>query len=255
MPLRKWASNHREILDETEGLEDKQFESIDQNSKILGLSWNATTDVFCYPTEIRDTSDGNKTNNFGKLFDPLGLINPIIIKTKMILQTLWREGSEWDEPVTDELRIAWAIFVGDLNCISNISIPRQISLPKLELSGVLLLMKSVEKVEDCFATKFAKRYFWSDSTVSLCWIKGEPSHWKTFVVNRVTQIQDKFSKDECYYVPSELNPADIRSQGTSVNIFNDSSFWWNGPSYLLKHEDDWPKNENVVLTKSWKNAN
>nr|CAI5869569.1 unnamed protein product [Callosobruchus analis] len=54
-----------------------------------------------------------------------------------------------------------------------------------------------------------------------------------------TQIQDRSSKDEWYDDPSELNPADILSRGTSVR----SSLWCNGPLYLLKRKDNWPKNE------------
>lgn len=31
---------------------------------------------------------------------------------------------------------------------------------------------------------------WSDSTIALCWIHGDVSHWKPFVANWVTEITD-----------------------------------------------------------------
>nr|CAI5835862.1 unnamed protein product [Callosobruchus analis] len=107
---------------------DRRIGSFDQ--KILGLLWNASTNGFCYPMEIEIPATATKRiiwSTIRKLFDQFGLINPIIVKAKMILQTLWREDSGWDKPVTGELRIAWANFAGDLNCIGNISIPRQVT--------------------------------------------------------------------------------------------------------------------------------
>ena len=32
-----------------------------------------------------------------KVFDPLGLISPAIIKEKMLLQMLWSRGYDWDD--------------------------------------------------------------------------------------------------------------------------------------------------------------
>jgi len=34
----------------------------------------------------------------------------------------------------------------------------------------------------------SKRYFWTDSTVTLAWLAADSGKWKTFVVNRVSEI-------------------------------------------------------------------
>lgn len=33
-----------------------------------------------------------------------------------------------------------------------------------------------------------KCYAWTDSTIALAWIKGDPSQWKIFIANRISQI-------------------------------------------------------------------
>ncbi|XP_068210791.1 uncharacterized protein [Palaemon carinicauda] len=43
-----------------------------------------------------------------------------------------------------------------------------------------------------------------DSTVALSWIKGDPSRWKTFVANRVTEIQTLTSPSCWYHCPDCL---------------------------------------------------
>jgi hypothetical protein len=41
----------------------------------------------------------------------------------------------------------------------------------------------------------------------LAWIKGDPHRWKTFVSNKVTQIQDIVNPERWYHIESSQNPA------------------------------------------------
>ncbi|GFU78374.1 speckle-type POZ protein-like B [Trichonephila clavipes] len=53
---------------------------------------------------------------------------------------------------------------------------------------------------------------WTDSTIALAWIKTEPHKLKTFVSNRVAEIQT-LSKDYHWkHVSSKNNPADLISR-------------------------------------------
>lgn len=38
-----------------------------------------------------------------KLCDPLGLLSPVTIRAKLLIQELWQQQLEWDEPLTPEL--------------------------------------------------------------------------------------------------------------------------------------------------------
>ena len=56
-----------------------------------------------------------------------------------------------------------------------------------------------------------KEAYWTDSMIVLAW-DASPDRWKTFVANRVAEIQS-LSRGDWNHVPSEENPADILSRG------------------------------------------
>ena len=77
-------------------------------------------------------------------------------------------------------------------------------------------------------------FLWTDSTIVLSWIAGEPRMWKTYVSNRVSEIQDLTKKDNWNYITSENNPADIISRGANLNDLINVPLWWYGPPFLLQ---------------------
>ncbi|GFU18971.1 uncharacterized protein TNCV_2347551 [Trichonephila clavipes] len=70
---------------------------------------------------------------------------------------------------------------------------------------------------------------WTDSTIALAWIKTEPHKLKTFVSNRVAEIQT-LSKD-CHWknVSSKNNPTDLISRGCNVDELFKNEMWFSGP--------------------------
>lgn len=72
--------------------------------------------------------------------------------------------------------------------------------------------------------------------LALAWIQGEPSQWKTFVVNRVTEIHEVSQKSQWRHVRSQDNPADILSRGTRPEILKNHKLWWNGPVWLTEEK-------------------
>lgn len=42
-----------------------------------------------------------------KLFDPIGLIAPFLVRSKLILQSLWTKGVGWDEEIPMEVSLKW----------------------------------------------------------------------------------------------------------------------------------------------------
>jgi len=56
-------------------------------------------------------------------------------------------------------------------------------------------------------------YYWSDSTITLVWIAGEPYQWHTFVANRTAEIHQLTDKHQWYHLRSENNLADLLSRG------------------------------------------
>ena len=75
-------------------------------------------------------------------------------------------------------------------------------------------------------------YCWTDSQIVLYWIKSIPSKWKTFVANRVSEIQTLTSPKSWFHCPGKSNPADILSRGVLGEQLLSHKMWLNGPEWL-----------------------
>ena len=76
-----------------------------------------------------------------------------------------------------------------------------------------------------------KIYCWSDSQVSLAWIKAKHKEFKMFVQNRVIKIRENVRGEDWHYCRTNENPADIITRG---NTYPNFDLWWNGPESLVK---------------------
>ena len=116
---------------------------------------------------------------------------------------------------------------------------KTLTVPRLELLGCLLLSKLVGEIQVCLTDRLVvdEVFCWSDSQVSLCWIRGKEKSWKPWVENRVVRIRKIVSAEKWHFVKGEDNPADIP---TRLTVDFDDSFWdhWiNGPQFLLSSTD------------------
>lgn len=105
------------------------------------------------------------------------------------------------------------------------------SLPRLELCAALLLAKLYSHIIDLLGTKINQVFLWTDSRIVLDWLAGEPHKWKTFVANRVAEIQE-IAPRVWHHICGKENPADCASRGISPSELINHSLWWNGPAWL-----------------------
>jgi hypothetical protein len=59
-----------------------------------------------------------------KVFDPLGLVNPLTVQGKLHVRDLWALKLEWDERVSAELQKKWMKLCSDLRQLSEVAFPR-----------------------------------------------------------------------------------------------------------------------------------
>ncbi|XP_039303527.1 uncharacterized protein LOC105196225 [Solenopsis invicta] len=97
---------------------------------------------------------------------------------------------------------------------------KTVSLPRLELCAAALLAKLTSHVCSALGLDRLRIHLWSDSTVALGWIRGHPTRWKTFVANRVADIQTRVPDALWHHVPGLENPADCASRGLSPESYD-----------------------------------
>lgn len=146
--LRKWSSNSQEVLDALppESRETQSLLSLDPDAaiKTLGICWSPQTDHFRF--HINSSPNSNPASkrkvlsDIAKLFDPIGWLAPVIITAKILMQSLWKEDLQWDEPLPDSFQQQWNHFQTDLKDLESLHIPRhfftgsQIVCPSLNRS-------------------------------------------------------------------------------------------------------------------------
>lgn len=118
---------------------------------------------------------------------------------------------------------------------------KRITLPRLELCAAHLLAQLVSYCKTVLSHISLETYFlWCDSTVALTWMRTPPYQLKTYVANRVAQIQELVPTQWWYYVQSEHNAADCASRGVLPSQLPNLDIWWVGPAWLSEPPNQWP---------------
>ena len=133
--------------------------------KILGILWNEKNDTLCFDfsdvIELSRSLEPSKENVLEILtivfYDPLGILQLILISLKVLFQNLCKQKFDWDESISDEFKSEWDIL-SYLGNARTTEIPRKPRDPpqRFELHGfcdasqqsysVCIYLKSIFKV-------------------------------------------------------------------------------------------------------------
>ena len=84
-------------------LESEHIESETEDHRVLGLLWNPRSDTVFHKKLSKIDRDASQNilrkllSLIACLFNPLAIIDQIVITLKVILQNTWEEGLSWDD--------------------------------------------------------------------------------------------------------------------------------------------------------------
>ena len=121
---------------------------------------------------------------------------------------------------------------------SRVAPLKQLTIPRLELQGAVLVTRLSKSILEETRLKFDRTIFFLDSQIVLAWIRGEVQKFKPFVSIRVGEIQSNSDPATWRYLPGEHSVADDVSRGISAQ--NLTERWQKGPQFLSLPEHEWP---------------
>ncbi|GBM47548.1 hypothetical protein AVEN_90261-1 [Araneus ventricosus] len=109
---------------------------------------------------------------------------------------------------------------------------RVISIPPLELCACVLLAQLVQKIRSSLRLEISNIVLQTDSIIALAWLNTPANYLKTFIANRVSNVQ-RFTKNCCWTrVTSHLNLADLVSRGLNPRDLPELKLCWSGHHFL-----------------------
>ena len=111
MHARKWMSSSKKVLMQIPEEDRAAAVDLDKGNlpaiKTLGILWVAEEDNFTYrvnpPEESYLLTKRNFLRKIATLFDPMGFLNPYVIRAKILLQEMWTSGLDWDDQLDENL--------------------------------------------------------------------------------------------------------------------------------------------------------
>ncbi len=85
-----------------------------------------------------------------------------------------------------------------------------------------------------------KWFHFIDSQTVLGAIQKESYGFQTFFANRVGEIQKAGPVTDWWWIPGEINIADLVTRGCSPELLGENSVWQKGPEFLSSPVEDWP---------------
>eukprot|EP00102_Acyrthosiphon_pisum_P020672 XP_016657882.1 PREDICTED: uncharacterized protein LOC107883053 [Acyrthosiphon pisum] len=118
---------------------------------------------------------------------------------------------------------------------------KTMTIPRLELSGALLLASWLARLKRILEFQLGNSdvFAWSDSSIVLSWLNIPHTSFKTFVSNRIFQIQSAVPGCCWQHVRSEDNPADCASRGLLPDELKRCKLYWRGPTFLQSPVEAW----------------
>ena len=136
----------------------------ESEERVLGLRWNPESDTFSFNVVLRLKKSANsmeeavttledlKTiptspltrrtllSNVSRIFDPIGLLCPVLLESKLLMRESWCGSSVgWEDPIPPDQAKRWLVFLSSLLSLAEVKFPRGL-WPDGEAVGLPILI-------------------------------------------------------------------------------------------------------------------
>ena len=129
MPLTAWSTNSPALTKQLQT--DLKSESpFSHHQNILGMNWDITTDSISIkalePNVRKPTTKRELLSRVSSLFDPLGLVSPLTIQGKLLVQAAWQLNVSWDQRLPEAFMEGWQEIEVSLASAERFNVPRTV---------------------------------------------------------------------------------------------------------------------------------
>ena len=154
--MQTWKSSKKELVDgiekdqvdylqcKTTDIKEKSIENVSETTnlvtekaindaeKVLGVNWNTVKDKFCF--NLKEIGKKDQANNVltkrsilkvvASLYDPLGILSPIMAEAKILFQDICKYKINWDEEPRESYKQRWHQCLKELEEASVLEVER-----------------------------------------------------------------------------------------------------------------------------------
>ena len=134
--LTKWLSNDLDLIksmpeeDRSPKIASQELNKL-PHERTLGVWWDPCSDEFFFNVKIKEHQKTKRglLSFLSSIYDPLGFLAPLLIKPKIILQSMWRQKIGWDDPIPNNLLNGYNEWLATLPELENVRVPRWFGFP------------------------------------------------------------------------------------------------------------------------------
>jgi hypothetical protein len=168
MPTQKWSASDPTILND---VPQELKRTLDTLMSIFGCLWDLKSDTIIY--EFAITLDDNvKTETkrtflqkIAAIFDPMGLIAPVLTSAKLLFQKLWEDQLDWDDPLPPIINERWKNWKLDAKKLSKLQRERCLVAKEKNIIKQTIVGFG-DASEDAYGTSIYLRTEYEDKTLS-----------------------------------------------------------------------------------------
>ncbi|XP_063405949.1 uncharacterized protein LOC134689913 [Mytilus trossulus] len=235
--LTKWHSNKRNVLNAIP--ESERASSVVSlgrsdmlpSDKALGVIWDVNEDKIKFKVKLSDKPLTRRgiLSIVSSIFYPLGLVSPVTLRAKAIVQHLCKEKFGWDEQIPQEYHDKWKSWVKNLQCLENLSVNR------------CFLPRDVQHVKNVQLHIFSDGSELGYGACAYLWVVDENDRTTCSLMMGKARLapmkQVSIPRLELSGAVTACRLYEILSDELELKIST-----LNGPKFLHKNSEHWPRN-------------